>query len=39
VLHGYMMRGSPKAFHPVTSDYSMTRAFAILDGIRGERVP
>jgi carboxymethylenebutenolidase len=39
VLHGYMMCGSPNAFHSVTRDYSMTRAFAILDGIRGERVP
>lgn len=39
VLHGYMMRGSPKAFHPVTRDFSMTRALAILDGLRGERVP
>src|ERR1035437_9573568 len=38
VLHGYMMRGSQKAFHPVTRDFSMTRALAILDGLRGERV-
>ena len=39
VLHGYMMRGSPNAFHPVTRDFSMTRALAILNGLRGERVP
>lgn len=39
VLHGYMMRGSPKAFHAVTRDFSMTRTLAILDGLRGERVP
>jgi carboxymethylenebutenolidase len=39
VLHGYMMRGSPKAFHPVTRDFSMTRALAILDGLRGGRTP
>ena len=39
VLHGYMMRGSPKAFHPATRDFSMMRALAILDGLRGERVP
>lgn len=39
VLHGYMMRGSPKALHPATRDFSMTRALAILDGLKGERVP
>ena len=39
VRHGYMMRGSPKAFHPATRDFSMTRALAILDGLRGKRVP
>jgi carboxymethylenebutenolidase len=39
VLHGYMMRGSLKAFHPATRDFSMTRALAILDDLRGERVP
>jgi carboxymethylenebutenolidase len=38
VLHGYMMRGSPKAFHQVTRDFSMARALAILDGLRSERV-
>jgi carboxymethylenebutenolidase len=38
VLHGYMMRASPKAFHPATRDFSMARALAILDGLRGARV-
>jgi carboxymethylenebutenolidase len=38
VLHGYMMRRSPKAFHPATRDFSMARALAILDGLRGGRV-
>jgi carboxymethylenebutenolidase len=38
VRHGYMMRGNPKAFHPETRDFSMTRALAILDGLRGGRV-
>jgi carboxymethylenebutenolidase len=33
VLHGYMMRTSP-AFHQATRDLSMTRALAILDGLR-----
>ena len=35
VLHGYMMPGSPKAFHQETRDFSMARALAILDGLRG----
>ncbi len=35
VLHGYMMRGSPKAFDPVARDFSMMRAFALLDSLRG----
>lgn len=35
VLHGYMMRGNPMAFHPVARDFSMTRARTILDGLRG----
>lgn len=39
VLHGYMMRGSPKAFHPVTHDFSMRRALAILDGLKDGHVP
>jgi carboxymethylenebutenolidase len=38
VLHGYMMRGSPMAFHQVTHDFSMARALAILDGLRGGRL-
>ena len=36
VLHGYMMRGNEKAFHQETYDFSMTRALAILDGLRAE---
>jgi len=35
VLHGYMMRGNPKAFSPETYDFTMKRALAILDGLRG----
>ena len=35
VLHGYMMPGAPKAFDQVTRDFSMARALAILDGLRG----
>jgi carboxymethylenebutenolidase len=35
VLHGYMMRGNVKAFRQVTRDFSMARALAILDGLRG----
>ena len=38
VLHGYMMRGSPQAFDPATRDFSMARALAILDGLKGGRV-
>jgi carboxymethylenebutenolidase len=38
VHHGYMMRGSPKAFDPATRDFSMGRALAILDDLRGEAV-
>jgi carboxymethylenebutenolidase len=34
VQHGYMMPGSPKAFDPRTREFSMTRAVAILDGLR-----
>ena len=34
VLHGYMMRRNPKAFDPVTRDFSMARALALLDGLR-----
>ena len=36
VLHGYMMKGNPKAYHPETVRFSMTRTLAILDGLRGE---
>lgn len=38
VLHGYMMHGSPKAFHQATRDFSMARALAMLDDLRGGRV-
>ncbi len=36
VLHGYMMRGNPKAYHAETYKFSMGRALAILNGLRGE---
>ncbi len=36
VQHGYMMRGNPEAFDAKTRDFSMERALAILDGLRGE---
>lgn len=36
VLHGYMMRGNTKAFDQKSYDFSMTRALAILKGLRGE---
>ena len=36
ILHGYMMRESPKAFDQKTRDFSMGRALAILDGLRGK---
>ena len=40
VLHGYMMRGNAKAFSEETYRFSMSRALAILDGLRGaEREP
>ena len=35
ILHGYMMPGSPKAFDQKTREFSMKRALAILDGLRG----
>jgi carboxymethylenebutenolidase len=35
ILHGYMMPGSPKAFDRSTREFSMQRAVAILDGLRG----
>ena len=34
VLHGYMMKGNPKAFHSKTYDFSMERALAIMSGLR-----
>jgi carboxymethylenebutenolidase len=34
VLHGYMMRGNAKAFDRLARDFSMARAFAILDELR-----
>lgn len=35
VLHGYMMRGNPKAFSDETYKFSMSRALAILGSLRG----
>ena len=35
VLHGYMMRWNTKAFSAPTRAFTMTRALAILDGLRG----
>jgi carboxymethylenebutenolidase len=35
VLHGYMMPWNTKAFSQQTRDFSMARALAILDGLRG----
>jgi carboxymethylenebutenolidase len=35
VLHGYMMPWNVKAFSQQTRDFSMARALAILDGLRG----
>jgi carboxymethylenebutenolidase len=37
VLHGYMMRGNPQAFSEPTYAFSMQRALAILQGLRGEQ--
>jgi carboxymethylenebutenolidase len=36
VLHGYMMRDNAKAWHQKTYDFSMSRALAILDGLRSQ---
>jgi len=36
VLHGYMMRGNPKAYNEETYKFSMARALAILNGLRAE---
>ncbi len=38
VQHGFMMRGSP-AFDQAARDFSMRRALAILDGLRGRSEP
>jgi len=35
VLHGYMMPGNPKAFDAQRREFSMARALAILQGLRG----
>ena len=35
VLHGYMMPGNPAAFDQKTRAFSMARALAILEGLRG----
>jgi carboxymethylenebutenolidase len=35
VVHGYMMQSNPKAFHEETYEFSMKRALAILEGLRG----
>jgi carboxymethylenebutenolidase len=39
VLHGYMMRAAGPAFDGKTREFSMARANAILDGLRGGRAP
>lgn len=36
VQHGYMMQGNPKAFDRPTYEFTMQRATAILEGLRGE---
>ena len=36
VLHGYMMRGNPKAFSQETYDLTMGRALAILNSLRAK---
>lgn len=36
VLHGYMMRGNPKAFHEETYRFSMTSALKLLEALREE---
>jgi carboxymethylenebutenolidase len=38
VQHGYMMRAMPKAFDQATRDFSIRRALAVLDGLRGTGV-
>jgi carboxymethylenebutenolidase len=39
VLHGYMMPWNTKAFSQPTRDFSIGRALAILDGLRGADEP
>ena len=36
VMHGYMMRDDVERFNPQTREFSMGRALAILNGLRGE---
>jgi carboxymethylenebutenolidase len=36
VEHGYMFRGNPKAYSDSTYRFSMSKALAILDGLRGD---
>jgi carboxymethylenebutenolidase len=36
ILHGYMMRGNAKAFDQKSYEFSVTRALAVLKGLRGE---
>jgi carboxymethylenebutenolidase len=38
IHHGYMMPANPKAFDQKTRDFSMERALAILNGMRGEEL-
>jgi site-specific recombinase XerD len=38
-FHGYMMRGSPKAFDARSREFSMQRALAILEGLRSTARP
>lgn len=36
VLHGYMMRGNPKAYHEETYRFTMASALRLLEGLRTE---
>jgi carboxymethylenebutenolidase len=36
ILHGYMMTGNAKAFDAQKREFSMSRALAILEGLRGQ---
>jgi len=38
VLHGYMMRGSAKAFDQKSYDFTMQRTLSILESLRGEQL-